>query len=99
SAIVFYHIGVTIHTDETEEYEACVGNAFLEDAIDGWLDDALFNFVHEAGSGEWKRTNRAHASGVETFIAFVDAFVVLCFGKDDVILSIGECEYTQLNTA
>ena len=89
-AIVFYHIGVATHINQTEEHEAHIGQAFGFESGNGGLHNALHHLFHKRLIGKTHGRHRAHTAGVEPLVAFADALVVFCHRQQLIVLAIGE---------
>ena len=91
--IIFNHHRFTFYIDKTEEDETFVFDAFGSQSFHSGTDDAVFYLLHPFLIGKRNRRNATHATGIQTFVAFTYAFVVLCFGQNLVVLSVCQNEY------
>ena len=78
--IVFDYFRLALDIYEPEKYEAAVFDALFSKTFDRRLDDTCAYFLHESVIGKRYRAHCSHASGVQSGIAFADAFIVFGYG-------------------
>ena len=61
-------------------------------SFDGGANDFAIHLRHPFRCGKRHGRNGAHAAGIETGVAFADAFIVFRFGQDLVVAAVGEHE-------
>ena len=84
AAVVLEDLGAVGGEHDAEVEEAAVGEAVLDEAGDGGLDDFLFDLGEEFGGGELAGGDGTHAAGVGALVGIADAFVV-AGGHEDLV--------------
>ena len=97
--VVFYHHWFTFHTDQAEEDEAFVKDVFFLQSADGRFDDAGTYLFHKYLVGKGDRSYTSHATGIQAFIAFTDAFVIFGNRQNLIVLTVCQHKYGALYTA
>ena len=99
AAVVFDDLGIAVAVDESEEDESFVVQSFCCQTLHRGTDDAVFHLLHPRLIGKRYGRDAAHASGVQTRVAFAYALVVLGFRQDLVVPAVGEDKDGAFNTA
>ena len=97
--IVFYHHGLVLHIDKSQEDETFVQDAFFAQAVDGGLYNAFAHFCHKFVVGERNGCHAAHTAGIQSFVAFSDAFIVFGHRQYFIMLAVAQHENRALYSA
>ena len=107
AAVVFYDVRIALATvfacwhavHQSEEDEAFVVDALGSQAFHGGTDDAFFHLLHPLLRSEGHGCDASHAARVQTRVALADALVVLGFGQNLIVLTVGEHKHRALHAA
>ena len=88
---------LALHVDKAKEDEALVVDTLGSQALDGGAHDALLHLLHPCCVGKGYGRDGAHTTRVESCVALADTLVVLGFGEQLIVLTVGEHEHGALN--
>src|SRR5690606_24075973 len=95
SHVILYYIRFPANVHQSNEYKAFERNGFSFQTLNGWLHYSVLHLFHESLVGKGYRRHRPHPAGVQARVAFPNAFVVLCFWQNHIVLSVSQYENRQ----
>ena len=84
--------------DKSEEDKTFIVDIVSGQSFYGRTNDAVFHLLHPFFRGKGNRGDRTHTARVQACVVFTNALIVLRFGQNLIVLTVGQDEDTALDT-